>query len=1585
MRSARKGIILFLIMLLVLSTTIQGTASADSLAAVNPAADSAGKVESAQHWAQSSMDKWTRLGVLKGYEDGSFHPDQQVTRAELATMINRIFGYTRTSEQPFADVPKDAWYSNALSIAKEAGYYEGYPGNLAKATTPVSRQDAVTLIVKAFYLRAHAEVSATAYSDDASIRSYAREAIAALGDVVKGYPDGSFKPDKTMSRAEVAKVLDSLVSELYSTAGTFNGGKINNHAIISADGVTLKDAEISGNLYLSAGIGNGDATLEHSQVKGKTFVSGGGENSIHVNGTSLGNLEIQRPEGTVRIVFSENSTAGNITVNSPAVLVFDSAFDADQLTIASGANGTKIEGTGTIAEIIVLIDGVAFNGQILSKNTSYSLKDGKLTGMGAPTTPITTGNSSIGSGGSSSSGGSGGGSTGGPTGPSAKTIDLVDMNATAETRSLFQFLNESRENQVLFGHQHDTTVSIVGKDSNGSVISDVYNAVGDYPVVFGWDTLSLDGKENPPGVEGDYEASRISLSAAMKDAYEKGGIVTLSTHPYNPVTGGDFKDTSNTEGAVQSVVTRILPGGDKNAEFTQYLDRIASFANQLKDDNGKAIPVIFRPFHEQNGSWFWWGAATTTKSEYIELYRYTVEYLRDVKGVRNFLYAYSPNGSFNGNEEQYLATYPGDEFVDILGMDQYDDKENAGSESFLKGLVKDLGMITKIADRKGKIATFSEYGYSAAGMKTTGNNELQWFTKVLNAIKADPDAKRISYMLTWANFGEGNNLFVPYKDAPGKGSHELLPDFIDYYNDPYTTFIEDLKNQNVYNREIAAASEKPFMHIVSPTNIGTVTDANAVIRAKVSHFQPSKVTFAIGAQGTEIEMKLGEDGYYSAVWSPDTSLNGSKADIIVRAYRGANAQLEQSISVFVKVQEILIKQFTFDTPGTVDQIQNNGTYSDKATIKMELGHSVIDGNGKMEIGVSEGLIATDTWQELKMELKADALEGVHLPDVKKVKFNALIPVSAQNDEENAAIRAVVQLPPDWSVSGKYGMNTTYKKLSDLEQVEISGVQYYKYDVVIELDNPEKSAEATGIAISLVGSGLVSQDGLSIYVDDLQLYNAYSAPVLDPALVDDFESYDGSSEALASKYPKAGGDDVSVQLTSTHKLSGDYGMKLQYAIDSQQYTGVGKSLGTVNWSGNNALHLWISSDDLNDYSAAGNPLKLVIQVRINGTAYEACPTINAGTSNELIIPFKDFAVASWSSGGPISVDSLKKVTNFNIYINSYDGGKHSGTLYFDDIRAINDSSLPALPGGIAGHAPGILYEFKSESDVAGWENNSNHTVAFNVGEQALSTEFPSDKSELRITPNNLNLTGLDTIQARVKLASGTAIAKLYIQTGSDWKWVDSGAQAINANEYTTLSISLPDAAAIKGTDLTLVQRVGIEIVGGGTLLLKDVTLTAPAGEPIEYLFDDNIDGWRFDEYETTGSVTKAVYDYNGNSLDVLKVDFSWTADKEYPYSATDLMKNLDLSTYSKMVIKVRVDSEVPGIGVKSFIKTTSNWTSHYGEYYSLDEDGFTTVILDFADIPAEDLKETVAIGLQFATPGYTTGTATAYIDEVKVLP
>jgi mannan endo-1,4-beta-mannosidase len=992
--------------------------------------------------------------------------------------------------------------------------------------------------------------------------------------------------------------------------------------------------------------------------------------------------------------------------------------------------------------------------------------------------------------------------------------NFVDPLATDKTKSLFEYLQNTRGKHVLFGDQHATDEGLTLTSGLDQLQSDVKNSVGDFPAVFGWDTLSLEGKEKP-GVANNYEQSRENLTAAMKKVHNLGGIVTLSSHMPNFVTGGSFNDTAG------SVVEHILPGGDKNVEFNAFLDKIAEFANNLKDDKGNLIPVLYRPFHEQNGGWFWWGAKTTTTSQYVEIYRYTVEYLRDKKGVHNFLYVFSPNGSFGGNKDTYLTTYPGDDYVDILGMDQYDNQSNPGSKQFLNNMVSDLGMISKLADEKGKIATFSEFGYSPQGMKVSGNGDLNWFTDLINAIKADPDAKRIAYMLTWANFGTNGNLFVPYHNAPnGLGDHELLPDFIKYYNDPYTSFLEEVGNP--YHYKVQASSEQPFMHVASPTVGETITTPKTTIRARVLNENPSRVTYSV-AGSQEVEMKLDQDGYYSADWSPTANFNGSSADITVNVYgKDGAVKQTQNVKVFVKVPEISIKKYTFDS--NIDGIQNNGTWP--TSIATNFDQASLGGDGKLKMGVT-GLNSSDSWQELKLQLTN--LPQTDLQYVKRVKFDSLIPTSLGSANSNASIRGVAMLPPDWDT--KYGMTTTEQKLSELEKVTIDGVEYAKYPVTIDITDPAKLAAAQSLAISLVGNGL--EGDAPIYIDNIELLNTYSVAPTDPAVVDDFESYQGDNAALATKFVHAGGDATAVTLDGTHKSNGTYGLKFDYTLAGSGYAGITKTLGGVDWSGFNKLKFWLAPDGKNQ--------KMVIQIKVDGVSYEAYPSLASTTPGYVEIPFNQFTVAPWDTanlGKTLNKVNLKNVQEFSIYVNAVNDATINSSLYLDDIKAINDGT-GGVPNGGTGpgstpEKPGILYDF--ESDTQGWQVEQNQagatapavtTAAAATGSQSLQSTFDLAKTggfEMDKV-QAADLSAVKTISAKVKLSAGSANVRLYIKTGSNWDWHDSGVVAVDSSSagYTTLTIQLDPAWG-----LDKVQSIGIKVeptngTGNASCYLDDVEL------------------------------------------------------------------------------------------------------------------------------------------------------------------
>ncbi|MWC29063.1 glycosyl hydrolase [Paenibacillus sp. MMS18-CY102] len=1549
------------------------------------AKDTAASSDLAGHWAEQAVRAWMLRGVVNGYSDQAFEPNRAITRAEFITVINRLFGFTQRSSQSFSDVLQNAWYADQLSYAREAGYYLGFPNNEARAEQEISRQDAAALLSRAYQLQAadHATFAAS-FQDSNAVSPYAVGAINALQNILTGYSDGTLRPQALLTRAETVALIDKLTAAYFYKAGSYEGGAISSNAIINAGGVLLHDASIGRNLYITPGAGGQAVSLERTAVKGQTFIAGGGEHSIMAKDSSFGDMALERKEGKVHIVavgsthigrllanqdaifeWQTGATVGIMTANAPLELRFTGSDTLESLMI--GQSGSlQVSGPGNIRRIMITADSALMNGKSYPAG-QYRYMDQKLERVNEDDTNSTTGGST---GGASNGGSSGNSNNSG----NVRSENFVDANATAQTKALFAYLADIRGKGILFGQQHATDVGFTIDPSLSAPQSDVKKAVGDFPAVFGWDTLSLEGKE-VPGVLNDREKSRLNLTREAKEAHEMGGIITLSAHMPNFVTGGSFNDTAG------SVVEHILPGGDKNSAYNDYLDMIADFALQLKDEHGNAIPILYRPLHEQNGSWFWWGAAWTPTDQYIELFRYTVEYLRDTKHVHNMLYVYSPNGTFGGSETNYLTTYPGDDYVDILGMDQYDNQSAPGTQAFFDNLAADLAMINKLADRKHKIATFSEFGYSPSGMKTTGNGDLAWFTKLLQAIKADPDASRIAYMQTWANFNLNGNLFVPYKDAPGLGDHELLPDFISYYQDPYTLFRGELSG--VYSQAVNAEAEQPFFHIASPANMATISEPTTRVRARVLNQTPTKVTYLVDGSMAEEIMHPDADGYYSAGWSPEAKLNGRNVGVTVKVYAADGTVAEQRVTAFVRVSELLMKAISFDQD--ILDVKSNGAYP--SSISTTLSHSMLNGDGALRIEAA-GLNATDTWQELKLELN-DIASSVSLADVNRVKFDAWIPASAAAGNPDASLRAIAMLPPDWNT--KYGETTTLRKLSELDKQTIDGVEYAKYPVSIDLNNASASASATGLAFSIVGSGLAKAQGaLAIYIDNVNLYSAYVKAPLNPALVDDFEYYAGSNDSLNLAIRHAGGDATAVSLVPSISGTGTYAMKYDYTLAGSGYAGVTKSLGGVDWSAFNQLHFWYKPDGQNQ--------KLVIQLKADGKYFEYYPSASGTSASLLNMPFNDFVPVHGATGA-LTKANLKNVEQFAIYTNSVGGAMLQSSMVFDDIGAEFDSAAGTVPNGGTGSGssaakPGTLYDF--ETDAAGWElggNTASASAPASVagaaaeGTHALQTTFDLAGTSFDVKKTAaLDLSAIDTISAKVKLSTGTAQARFYIKTGSGWSWYDSGKSEVDAGGFTALS--LPLAGVANRDD---VREIGITLDGftgsGTATLYADAVLLEFANAPAAtvYDFESSVEGWSINidnngAYNTANAsqlnFTADQAAHNTHSLQALFELNGGTFDLQH-IGAADLSGSDFLAAKVKIVPAAGA-SLGTGVQVKLFIKTGSGWTWHDSGLTAVSDSGFATVTMPLAGIA--DLATTQTIGLQIVAPSGT-GEAAVYVDEV----
>src|SRR6056297_1012049 len=299
--------------------------------------------------------------------------------------------------------------------------------------------------------------------------------------------------------------------------------------------------------------------------------------------------------------------------------------------------------------------------------------------------------------------------------------NLIDPDATRETINLYNNLKEMSTQFLMFG-MHDAMGYGVGWN-NDDRRSDVKNVCGDYPAVFSWDAMAI--------LDGGTSTDR--LKDKVRFVYNSGGINTICWHFRDPVKNSFYANNIDYD-----VVTSILPGGQYHDFYKESLIKIAVFANEARGTGGELVPIIFRPYHEQNGSWFWWGKGHRTEEQYIDLWQFTVNYLRDTLNVHNFIYAFSPDGNQWNNKEDYLIDYPGDDYVDMVGFDFYFPNGNAGTVAKFRERCRH---VVEYAQERDKVAAVTEVG----SRKNWELSELaipNWFTTCLLApIKNDDIAK----------------------------------------------------------------------------------------------------------------------------------------------------------------------------------------------------------------------------------------------------------------------------------------------------------------------------------------------------------------------------------------------------------------------------------------------------------------------------------------------------------------------------------------------------------------------------------------------------------------------------------------------------------------------------------------------------------------------------------------------------------------------------------------------------------------------------------------------------------------------------
>ncbi len=336
------------------------------------------------HWAENTLAKWSDKEWLSGDTDGAYRPNASITRAEFMTLINKMEGYSEESADiaQYADVPSGSWYYNAVSAALAAGYISGTTTTRMSPDKPVTREEAFTIIARILGISSDDTSILSAASDGDSVSSWAQAAVAAcIREGLAAGTKGKLNPAANITRAESVVLLDRVDSNLrtYALAGTYgpeNGTLEASSVIIAGPGVQLRNTAVSGNLTITAAVGEGDVRLSGVTIKGDVYVEGGGSNSLYFADVRVeGGVIVRKYEGEnkVRIVASGACNFNAVVLETGAILVTQELKDGTLVKIEIPSDYLA----GSTFEFVGNFDNITNNGPEAKINLTGSVN--KLT------------------------------------------------------------------------------------------------------------------------------------------------------------------------------------------------------------------------------------------------------------------------------------------------------------------------------------------------------------------------------------------------------------------------------------------------------------------------------------------------------------------------------------------------------------------------------------------------------------------------------------------------------------------------------------------------------------------------------------------------------------------------------------------------------------------------------------------------------------------------------------------------------------------------------------------------------------------------------------------------------------------------------------------------------------------------------------------------------------------------------------------------------------------------------------------------------------------------------------------------------
>lgn len=386
------------------------------LTAMLPFASAASDLEG--HWAKTYIEYLDREGVINpSATTGNYEPNRDMTRAEFMRYINRAFHFTEMAAISYTDVPRNAWYYDTIRIAQKYGYINGVGNNKMDPEGKVTREQAAVIIGRLFKSDpGNVSPSDLTFTDRDEISGWSAGYIKAAADkgFLAGYSDGSFQPNRVVTRGEVAKILYYYMGTSLSTAGKAYTGadlKTDTTNVTISESCSLSDATIEGDLYITEGLGSDAVTLNNVTVKGSVIVSGG---TVTMMNTSSDHMIVSSPmarllqvtaTGAARIgktevqsaaalhersLAAENSGFSEVVVNGEERVSLTLDANVEQLTLVGESTVSttastqiyqmtvektaSVTGYGSVYQADIQTDGVSFASSV--KVSGYAMANG---------------------------------------------------------------------------------------------------------------------------------------------------------------------------------------------------------------------------------------------------------------------------------------------------------------------------------------------------------------------------------------------------------------------------------------------------------------------------------------------------------------------------------------------------------------------------------------------------------------------------------------------------------------------------------------------------------------------------------------------------------------------------------------------------------------------------------------------------------------------------------------------------------------------------------------------------------------------------------------------------------------------------------------------------------------------------------------------------------------------------------------------------------------------------------------------------------------------------------------------------------